>query len=634
MCGLSGIIVKNKIKDLSLKDKLTKMTKIISHRGPDQAGFIEFENILLSHVRLSVLDPRNLGRQPMSNDDRYVIIFNGEIYNYAEIKKILTEKGHRFYSNTDTEVCLNSFKEWGVECFKKFNGDWVIGILDKLERKFIIAKDQIGSLPLYIHQDEKLISFSSEIKGLQGIHDLEFDNDFLGLSALTVSAFHGSKFKNVFQLKPGNYLKVNLNNNKIERVNWFNVFSNLVSINPSYKQNQEEIFERLYNATHLRLNADIKVGTSLSGGLDSSIIFSILNLIEHNENLSKQVDLNPTIVNYEGNLTFKEAIELSELHEKNYNFFNSTMPVDVDHLINLLSQLEITDEYNKQLDLYREQKKLGIHVSIDGHGADEFSGMISDIPMLSLKFYNNIVDINQLNYNFKNEKNIKAIDGLFENFSKKNRKASFNFSNLISLKNNLNDYVDYDLKRINEQDFIISDYFEELSNFPLDFQFIFFKTHGGFLQYFTHKWNKAGMANSVEVRSPFLDKNVYLYLLSVPIEKKLNNGRIKSILKDAFKDHLPDYILNQNFKQGLPKDKTIQESDKKIIISEIINQKEFSENCWNTKKVRNDFKEKINLKIIWELCKLFLQKEGFKRRASDNTKPSIYLNEVPGLHNL
>ena len=190
-------------------------------------------------------------------------------------------------------------------------------------------------------------------------------------------------------------------------------------MHPSYKNNKVEVFERLYNATKLRLNADIKIGTSLSGGLDSSIIFSILNLIEHNEKLDKQVELNPTIVNYSGNLTYKEAVQLANLHERKYNIFESEMPFEFDHLSTLLSQLEIVEEYNKQLDLYKEQKKLGIHVSIDGHGADEFLGMISDVPQLSLQYYNNLIDLNTINNEFKNKHNIDFIDKFLIIFHKK-----------------------------------------------------------------------------------------------------------------------------------------------------------------------------------------------------------------------
>ncbi len=631
MCGLSGIISKKDHNQSYLNHKLLKMTELISHRGPDQAGYLKHENVYLSHVRLSVMDPRNLGRQPMSNDNRYAIIFNGEIYNFLEIRNNLIKKGYRFYTNTDTEVALNAYKEWGVKCFKMFNGDWVISLLDKLKNKLILAKDQIGSLPIYTYEDSGIIAFSSEIKGLNVIKNLEFNKNYLGINGVTINGFHGTKFNNIRQVKPGTYLEVDLKLNEMKEVNWFNPLENLINIHPSYKNNQIEFFERLYNATKLRLNADIKIGTSLSGGLDSSIIFSILNLIEHNEDLDKKVELNPTIVNYDGNLTYNEAVQLADLHDRKYNIFNSKMQFDFDSLSILLSQLEIPEEYNKQLDLYKEQKKLGIHVSIDGHGADEFSGMISDIPQLSLEYYNNLVDLNIINNDFKNNHNIKLVDKFFDNFSHKKNKASFKLSNLMSFENYFRSYVEDDPKQIQEENFIIAKYLDDLEDFSIDFQYIFFKTHGGFLQYFTNKWNKAGMASSVEVRSPFLDKNVYLYLLSIPIEKKLKNGKIKSILKDSFKNQLPDYILNQNFKQGLPKENYNTKEDLKNIISEILSQKDFNENCWDSNKIKIDFKRGKNLNLIWDICKFYLMKEGFKNRTKNLSKPEEYLTQVKNL---
>ena len=139
------------------------------------------------------------------------------------------------------------------------------------------------------------------------------------------------------------------------------------------------------------------------------------------------------------------------------------------------------------------------------------------------------------------------------------------------------------------------------------------------------------MASSVEVRSPFLDKNVYLYLLSIPIEKKLKNGKIKSILKDSFKNQLPDYILNQNFKQGLPKENYNTKEDLKNIISEILSQKDFNENCWDSNKIKIDFKRGKNLNLIWDICKFYLMKEGFKNRTKNLSKPEEYLTQVKNL---
>ena len=182
MCGLGAIIIKeNKDKD-KYKTKLLNMSNLISHRGPDQAGFLEYENILLSHLRLPVMDPRNLGRQPMSVDSRYSIIFNGEIFNYKQIKKKLIDRKYKFYSNSDTEVALNAFIEWGEECFNLFNGDWIICILDKIHKTFVVAKDGLGTKPIYFYEDKNILALCSELKGLSALESLDFDQNRIGLS--------------------------------------------------------------------------------------------------------------------------------------------------------------------------------------------------------------------------------------------------------------------------------------------------------------------------------------------------------------------------------------------------------------------------------------------------------------------
>ena len=259
------------------------------------------------------MDPRNLGRQPMSNDNNTFIVFNGEIYNYKEIRNNLINIGYKFISNSDTEVALNAFKEWGTKAFDYFNGDWIICILNKSENNFIIAKDRLGSKPLYIYEDSEYISFCSEIKGFQALKPPEYDDQYLGLNYKSIYDFNGTKFKNIFQTMPGSVLEINLKTLEKNTSKWFNPLNNLVSTSPDYKRNKEDFYNRVYDATKLRLDADLKIGTSLSGGLDSAVIFSILNLIDTNENFNKSIDLNPVIVDYKENLTSQYAQNLKAI---------------------------------------------------------------------------------------------------------------------------------------------------------------------------------------------------------------------------------------------------------------------------------------------------------------------------------
>lgn len=629
MCGIAGIINK-KNKAGNQLNALKNMSKIISHRGPDQAGFLEYNNFLLSHLRLAVMDPRNLGRQPMSNDDNIFIVFNGEIYNYKEIRKKLIIIGYKFISNSDTEVALNAYKEWGIKAFDYFNGDWIICILNKSENNLIIAKDRLGSKPLYIYEDTDYLSFCSEIKGFQALTPPEYDERYLGLNYKSIYDFNGTKFKKIYQTKPGTFLKIDLITQKKTITKWFNPLNNLIAINPSYKKNKEDFYNKIFDATRLRLDADLKIGTSLSGGLDSSVIFSVLNTIESEEGFKKKIDLNPVIVDYKESLTAEHAKNLSYLHEREPNIINTTFDYNIDALSMLFSQLELVDEYSKHMELYKRQKNLGIDVSIDGHGADEFLGQPKFIPQMSFTYYNNLTDINKINYDFNSTENINLMGEYYGDFVKNKKKANLDFGKFIDTKNYFDEYIPTSTINFNEIDFTIKDYLNDLSDFNVDFQYTIFKSHCGFLQYFAHKWDRVSMASSVEIRSPFLDKNVYLFMLSLPLEMKIKNGKLKSIVSDSFNHILPDYITNQKFKQGLPiSKKNINDLIIRKICLEIINQNDFNHNCWDSKKIRIDFDSGKNMDLIWRIVKYYLLKDGFCKRLDNVKDNEINFTKVP-----
>ena len=195
MCGINGLVYKNKSPEVA---EIMKMNKAIKHRGPDDQGCFKFENAVLGHVRLSILDLSSKGKQPMSNDKRYWIIYNGEIYNFKKIKKQLVDLGYKFYSETDTEVILNAYKEWGVDSFNKFNGMWSFAILDIHKKELIISRDRYGVKPCYYYTDNEKFIFSSEIKGIYSSNTkIELDkNKFLRKGKVLEGAFT-TIFKNV-----------------------------------------------------------------------------------------------------------------------------------------------------------------------------------------------------------------------------------------------------------------------------------------------------------------------------------------------------------------------------------------------------------------------------------------------------
>ena len=609
MCGINGIVFKTSKTDVS---KIIKMNALLDHRGPDDSGFINHRNLLLGHTRLSIIDTSNLGSQPMSVDGRYWIIYNGEIYNYKTLKEELILKKYKFYSNTDTEVVLNAYKEWGVSSFEKFNGEWSFAILDKKNNEVIICRDGIGYKPCYIYDNNNFFAFSSEIKTFYVLENaIEFDNNNLGISFTTLNNCSKTIFKNVNQLTQGRYLKINLNNLEKKIFRWDYPLKHLPKINSGFRENVHDYFNLLYEATRLRLNSDVKTGTSLSGGLDSSSIFTLMNLIQKKEKLAEDdLDLNPIIMDYEEMKTKEDAVQLSKKFKRNYQIINFQKKT-VDKTMDLVSSLEVVEEYFMQFELYKKQKERGIKVSIDGHGADEFLGYPNWIPELSVDIYNSIANNFKTINKFGKTQNINKFKRLFGLGEQEITPISFRsvpdlnygFENYLYTGNFDGSYQ------------IINDDLEDLENFPYEICFTYLMSYCGWFQFFLNKWDRASMSNSVEVRMPFLDNNVRLFGLALSSSNKLKNGFTKSVLREAFKKYFPNTMYTQQFKQGLNIQNIDYDENTMNLIAEIINETKFKENnIFSFKNINDDFINKQNLDKIWLLCKYFLMIKGFKNR--------------------
>ena len=222
MCGIAGFIDFN--KKLSIND-IIQMTSSISHRGPDNLGkyFEEHENfsVGLGHARLSIIDLSVSADQPMFFEN-YVLVFNGEIYNYAEIKQTLISKGHIFVTNSDTEIIIHAFKEWGIDCVDSFIGMFSICIYDKLKSKIYLIRDRVGVKPLYFFNDGNKFLFSSELKSFYCLVDFEKNIDLTALSLYFQFGYVPAPktiFKNCFKLKPGHILEFDLCDKSIKDIN-------------------------------------------------------------------------------------------------------------------------------------------------------------------------------------------------------------------------------------------------------------------------------------------------------------------------------------------------------------------------------------------------------------------------------
>jgi len=609
MCGINGIIFKASKTDVS---KILKMNAILDHRGPDDSGFINHKNLLLGHTRLSIIDTSSLGSQPMSVDGRYWIIYNGEIYNYKILRKELVYKKYKFYSNSDTEVVLNAYREWGVDSFQKFNGEWSFAILDKKNNEVIICRDGIGYKPCYIFENHNFFAFSSEIKTFYALeNNIEFDNNNLGINSFTLNNCSKTIFMNINQLTQGRYLKINLNNLEKKILRWDYPLKNLPKINSGFIENVNDYFNLLYESTKLRLNSDVKTGTSLSGGLDSSSIFTLMNLIQKKENLAEDdLDLNPIIMNYNEMKTKEDAVKLSKKFKRNYQIVDFKK-MTAHKTMDLVSSLEVVEEYFMQFELYKKQKEKGIKVSLDGHGADEFLGYPNWIPELSIDIYNSIANNFKTINKFGKTQSINKFKRLFGLGEQDITPISFR--SMPDLNFGFKSYLHTGSFDGSYQ--IINDDLDDLENFPYELCFTYLMSYCGWFQFFLNKWDRAAMSNSIEVRMPFLDNNVRLFGLALSSSHKLKNGLTKSVLREAFKEYFPKSMYTQQFKQGLTIQNVDYDENTINLISEIINEKEFKENnVFNLKNIYEDFNNKQNLDKIWILCKYYLMIKGFKNR--------------------
>ena len=280
MCGFVGIINKNDQIDLNI---LKSMAGTISHRGPDQEGEYVGKNIGLFHKRLSIID-LTTGQQPMVSSN-YIIVFNGEIYNYIELRENLKRKGHQFKTTSDTEVILKMYEEYGINCISHLNGMFSFLIYDKIREQVIAARDHFGIKPLYFFKNENNLLFGSEIKALLKHPEViaepynEGLNDYLTFQ-FTIGEF--TLFKNINKLMPGHYMVIDINNLNINLVKYWN---------PNFSVDRfhtEEYFvlelrKLIEDTIRIQLRSDVPIGAYLSGGLDSSLVTIIASKLISNQ---------------------------------------------------------------------------------------------------------------------------------------------------------------------------------------------------------------------------------------------------------------------------------------------------------------------------------------------------------------
>ncbi len=271
MCGIAGFNWEN-------RELVKKMTDSMEYRGPDQQGLFTNASVSLGHRRLSILDLSDRGRQPMFYK-KFGIIFNGEIYNYRELREVLKAAGHQFNSNTDTEVILHAYEEWGKDCVKKFNGMWAFCLYDRAKNILFLSRDRFGEKPLYYYFQQDRFIFASELKAIK-IHDVKLTIDPKALNAFFYQKYIGGRlsiYRECKKVLPAECLVFDLARKRLESYRYYSLSDDIAAHKKIPLDKRLEMIEPIIvDAVEKRLIADVPVGSFLSGGLDSSLISAII----------------------------------------------------------------------------------------------------------------------------------------------------------------------------------------------------------------------------------------------------------------------------------------------------------------------------------------------------------------------
>jgi asparagine synthase (glutamine-hydrolysing) len=537
MCGIAGFIGSEKISN----SVINKSLFLMKNRGPDNQSYCNLKinnssNIYLLHSRLSIIDLKNRSNQPFKKK-HITLIFNGEIYNYREIRKNLEELGYKFYTESDTEVLASAYLHYGEKCVDYFEGMWVFAIWDDKIKKLFLSRDRFGEKPLFFYINQKGVYFGSEIKFVKS---LCLDSFKINTAKININLLHGYKsifqdsstyFKNIFFLESGHNFIIDSNLNKKKYKYWKPIVKQNKKL--SYNEVCEGINFYLKKSLKIRLRSDVPVAFCLSGGVDSSLLASIAvkefntkvstySIIDKDERYNEKNNILATVkdLKCKSNLVYLN-------HDK--TFFNLKKLVQY-HECPISTASYLVHSY-----LSKKISKNNYKVAISGTGADElFTGYYHHY-LLYLKAIKHNKNFNKKFSDWK-----KFVLPLVRNPNLKD----------LSLRNKNNNYEDINIikkfvkkitRKNKEKKFKNTDILRNKMLNELFYEVI---------PVILHHDDLNSMYYSIENRSPYLDKNLFEFANSIPTNFLINQGYQKNVLRDSFKNTLNDQVRLDRHKKG------------------------------------------------------------------------------------
>lgn len=555
MCGIAGFCDFTK---KSNRQTLIDMTDVLHHRGPDDSGYNFYENdyasVGLGHRRLSILDLSKHGHQPMMFEN-LEIVYNGEVYNFKEIREELLKLNYTFESDSDTEVILKAYHKWGIKAVDKFNGMFAITIYDKVSQKLVFIRDRAGVKPFYYYNHNDIFMFSSELKSF---HKNSAFKKEINLDSLALFLQLGyipqpySIFEYTYKLKVGHYLEVDLKTKKIDEIKYWDVidFYNMPKLDIGENEAVLETEKILKSAFEYRMVSDVPVGVFLSGGYDSSVVTALLQ----SERTQKLKTF--TIGFYEKE--FNEAH-----HAKKVADYLGT-----EHTEYYCTQKEAIDIFPSICEIYDEPfgdtsavptilvskiARENVTVSLSADGADEiFGGYGKYVATLE----NQLKKMSMLkvlgNKNLNKIAQFIQYSGIKKDSSLENKVATLLYEDTIELKKLvpqittpiLNEKLikNYKYKRVKTSFDDIGSLNDTLDEFDKMFA-IDYKTY--MVDNILHKVDRATMSVGLEGREPFLDQRIVEFVSRLPSDMKIKNGDKKWLLKEITHKYLPKEIMDR-----------------------------------------------------------------------------------------
>lgn len=556
MCGITGIYAFNEVGRLGMIN-LVAATDKLEKRGPDQYGTFATHFVGMGHRRLSIIDRSENGKQPMKDEEgRYTIVFNGEIYNFQTLRDGLLEKGYQFKSDTDTEVLLKLYIDRGPSCLQALNGFFSLAIYDDLEKSLFVARDRMGIKPLYYSLDEDRLLFASEMKSIlaYGIKkELDPESLYHYFQLNYIPGPH-SIFKGVKKLSPGHYLLVKEGRTELKQYYTipYDKEGNALPAN-SYEGQQKQLRELLHNAVRSRLVADVPVGTFLSGGIDSSVISTIAK--------EYKPDLETFSIGFADEPFFDETHYAQMVAEKlgtHHTVFSLTNDDLLHHLQDILSYIDEPFADSSAIPFYILSKHAKGHVTValSGDGADElfagynkhgafYKARQGGTATAIVKHLRPLWSILPKSRNGKISNKIRQLERFAKGMHMGIRDRYWSwatFSNKDEVLNLFHDNVKVSLEEVEARRAVF------LEQIPHDYDMndlLYVDMQLVLPNDMLTKVDMMSMANGLEVRVPFLDHEVVQFAFQLDEAAKINGQEKKRILRDAFRNELPEALYHR-----------------------------------------------------------------------------------------